>query len=114
MRGSKFVGGSKLVSFRLPLSDLEEVRAKINALIDSYAVGSGNAPTKPVKEVVKVNTKPKPIVSRVKRVEEVIETATPNAIERVNTAQSCSCNYVGTLFVRSKGCKIPREQHLPR
>lgn len=110
MRSSKFVGGSKLVSFRLPLVGLDDVKAKIKALIDGYELNGSIIHKEAVNAVdnpINVKERPKEkVLIKVDKVKPIVDTVSTN-----DNSYSCGCEYVGTLFVRSKGCKLARELH---
>lgn len=94
-------------------TELRSVNFIIEQLLVKEFGGCGKVTeSKPINEVVNV----KKVVESVTKSNELVNK--PKAVEMVKPMivlnASCGCEYVGTLFVRSKGCKLPKEQHLPR
>jgi hypothetical protein len=97
MRESKYLGGSKVATFRLPLEGFKSVRMRVQALLDEIAQEMDKEPQKRLNPMV--------ASAEIK--------STIKANNRVNNDVSypCGCKMVGELFVRAPVCKMIRVIH---
>ena len=96
MRKSKYIGGSKLVSFRLPIESLSSATIEIKAILRKYEKES----TKTSQNSVK------PTKKRSKTTLEDIKQIDPN-----NIIYKCGCTKSNGLFRRRKDCKELLSKH---
>jgi hypothetical protein len=90
---SKYKGGSKLTTFRLPTDNYHEVREAINELLRGYEIGQEQAKQEAPKLVKKASIKP--IVNK----------------QGTNTYE-CGCTIDNGLLKRVKGCKKGKNEHI--
>jgi hypothetical protein len=97
MRKSKYVGGGKVTTFRLPLEGFKSARVRVQALLDEIAQEMNKEPQKRLSPMV-ASAKTRLAIK---------------ANNRVNNDVSypCGCKMIGELFVRASGCKMIRVIH---
>jgi hypothetical protein len=88
----KYTGGSKVVSFRLPIKGYKEAMARVNALLDTIARESNDKPANA--------TKP----------EEARDNTVLNK-EDTSLTYQCGCTTNNILFRRASGCSLARVDH---
>ena len=93
MKTSKYKGGSKIVSFRLPLTSLSLATKEINELLKKY-------------EHIKSNKDKTAGVPALKQSKTTLATKALN-----NIVYPCGCSYDSGLFRRVAGCRIDRGMH---
>lgn len=97
MRKSKYIGGSRLAQFRLPIDGYKSTRARVNALLDEIANEMNNND-----EISTI-----PLVTSAKTT-----LATKAQSKSTNSiTYECGCSYDGGIFRRGNGCKIDRVRH---
>ena len=97
MKKSKYIGGSRLAQFRLPIEGYKSVRARVQALLDEIA--------NEMKETHGKDTKS--MVASAKTT--LTSNDKPKAIEGIT--YECGCSYDGGIFRRGNRCKIDRQRH---
>jgi hypothetical protein len=92
-RTSKYKGGSKVVSFRLPIEGYKSVRIRIQALLDEIAK----------EELYRVE----------KSVKSTLASAETRLSDRLdyNIIYQCGCTVTDGLFRRVSSCKLERLGH---
>lgn len=91
MKASKYIGGSKIVSFRLPIESLTIATIEINAILKKYER------VKPNKNKTTLNTA-------------TVQSKTTLANKTQHNYQ-CGCSYNDGLFRRVAGCKNDKGMH---
>lgn len=97
MKKSKYIGGSRLAQFRLPIEGYKSTRARVNALLDEIA--------NEMKETHGKGTK-----STVASAETTLARKAQSKTIYSTTYQ-CGCSYDAGIFRRGNGCKIDRQGH---
>lgn len=97
MRKEKYVGGSKVATFRLPLEGFSVVRARVNELLEQIASEmslEGQNDVSPASKQSKT-------------------TLTPKAVKQAVSVITfcCGCTLEGVLFRRDNSCKVLRSKH---
>lgn len=96
-RLSKYNGGSRLTTFRLPIDGYKSTRVRVQALLDEIANESQHK-----REIA------------VKSTGTSAKTALANNVAREkisNAIYKCGCSNDGALFRRAFGCRIARVDH---
>ena len=91
MKQSKYIGGSKIVSFRLPIEALSTATIEIKALLSKYEKEA----TKTTQNNVKSTTK---------------QSKTKLGYRNTITYK-CGCSKENNIFKRSQGCKVVASIH---
>ena len=97
MKASKYLGGSKVATFRLPLEGFSAVRVRVNELLNQIALEmslEGQNDVSPTTKQSKTTLAPK-------AVKQVID----------SDVYPCGCKMVDGLFVRNGSCKMIRVIH---
>jgi len=94
MKNSKYIGGSKIVSYRLPLHSLSTVNSEIKAILDRYAQIDHN----------KAQLDSIPLCSSAKTVLSIEDKVEP-------ITYVCGCTVIDSLFRRQAGCSKAKVQH---
>lgn len=96
MRQSKYIGGSKLVSFRLPKTSLAQAIIEIKEVLERYEIES----TKTTQNSVKSTTK-----------QPETRLGNSNELDKKNIPYKCGCTKTNGLFRRHKDCKELTSKH---
>jgi hypothetical protein len=94
MKQSKYIGGSKIVAFRLPKEALNLAIIDIKAVLKKYEQVNTIEPQN--------NVKPLPTSAKTKLSSKPIKDV---------TTYVCGCSINEGLFKRAQGCIIPRPHH---
>jgi len=97
-RDSKYIGGSKVVPFRLPIVGYKAVRTRVQTLLDEIAQESQ----------YKSQNTAKPLPASAKT---TLTTKAPTT-HTGPIAYVCGCTLSGGLFRRVAGCKMDRGEHI--
>ena len=100
-RVSKYAGGTKIVSFRLPIDGYVQARERVQILLDKIAIEMQDNST-PAKKKRQVNA-----MTVMKR--KAFKQSKTIAIQGVT--YECGCCIDNELFRRAIGCRIARVDH---
>jgi len=100
-RVSKYAGGTKIVSFRLPVDGYVQARSRVQALLDKIAIEmqDNSAPAKKKRQVNAMAVMKRKAFKQAKTI----------AIQGVT--YECGCCIDNELFRRAIGCRIARVDH---
>jgi hypothetical protein len=97
MRKEKYLGGSKVATFRLPLEGFSSVRMRVNELLNQIASEmslEGQNDVGPTTKQSKTTLTPKVVKQGVSVI-----------------TFGCGCTLDGVLFRRDNSCKVMRSKH---
>ena len=98
MKTSKYIGGSKIVSFRLPLSSLSSAITDIKAVLYKY------------EELDRINSQ-NSVIPLCTSAKTTLGTKTVIKAKREPITYVCGCAVVDGLFRRQAGCSKAKMQH---
>lgn len=96
MRQSKYIGGSKLVSFRLPKTSLAQAIIEIKEVLERYEIESSKTHEKVTKSMA---------------VQSETRFTNSNELDQKNISYYCGCTKTDGLFRRHKDCKDLISKH---
>ena len=96
MKAHKYIGGSRLVSFRLPINGYKSTRARVQALLDQIAHEMN----------LEAQNSAKPLSASAK-------TTLTDRTQLSPITYVCGCSIEDGLFKRGKGCALDRNRHTP-
>ena len=99
-RISKYKGGSRLTTFRLPTEGFKSTRARVQALLNEIAGEMKD----------KGKTTLSPVVASAKTILGIKEVINPIE-DNGKTVYVCGCTVENDLFRRAFGCRIARVDH---
>lgn len=97
MKYSRYTGGSRVRSFRLPIEGYTSAVARVNALLDEIANEMRESDSNDVS----------PMVASAKTT--LTNKAPSKQIDSI--IYECGCSYDGGIFRRASGCKVDRVRH---